>query len=87
VRVGDKRVTSIKWKMGVPKKSKPTIFTMNRKSSTVMVKDKCCCLICNASVSLSRKGNPKLHYNALHSNKYDADFPLKSEIRKLKLKE
>jgi hypothetical protein len=27
------------------------------------------------------------HYNTLHSNKYDADFPRKSEIPKLKLKE
>jgi hypothetical protein len=29
----------------------------------------------------------KRHYNALHSNKYDADFPSKSEISNLKLKE
>jgi hypothetical protein len=49
----------------------------------VMVKDKCCCLICNASVSLPKKGNLERHYNALYSNKYDADFPPKSEIRKL----
>jgi hypothetical protein len=53
----------------------------------VMVKDKCCCLICNASVSLPKKGNLERHYNAVHSNKYDADFPPKSEIHILKLKE
>jgi hypothetical protein len=52
-----------------------------------MVKDKCYCLICSASVSLPRKGNLERHYNARHSNKYVADFPSKSEFRKLKLKE
>jgi hypothetical protein len=52
----------------------------------VMVKDKCC-LICNASVSLPKKDNLERHYNSLNSNKYDADFPPKSEIRKVKLKE
>jgi hypothetical protein len=36
---------------------------------------------------LSKKGNLERHYNALHSNKYDADFPSKSEIREPKLKE
>jgi hypothetical protein len=52
----------------------------------VMVKDECFCLICNASVSLPKKGNLGRHYNALHCTKYDADFPPKSEIRKLKFK-
>jgi hypothetical protein len=42
-------------------------------------------LICNAPVSLPKKGNLERHYNALHSNKYDVDFPPKSESRKLKL--
>jgi hypothetical protein len=49
------------------------------------VKNKCFCLICISSVSLPRKGLES-HYNAFHSNKYKADFPPKSEIRKLKLK-
>ena len=31
-------------------------------------------------------GNLERHYNTLHSNKYDAGFPPKSEIRKLGLK-
>jgi hypothetical protein len=59
---------------------------MNGKLSTfVMVKGKCC-LICNTSVSLPKKGNLKRHYNALHYNKYDGDFPFESEIQ-LQLKE
>jgi hypothetical protein len=53
----------------------------------VMVKDKCCCLICSASVSLPKKENLERHYNALHSSKYDADFLPKSEIRKFKFKD
>jgi hypothetical protein len=75
--------------MSVPKKSKTYHFhdEWEIEYLFVMVKDKCCCLICNASVSFQKKVNLERHYNALHSNKYDADFPLKSEIRKLKLKE
>jgi hypothetical protein len=46
-----------------------------------MVKDNCC-LISNVSVSLPQKDNL-----ALHSNKYDADFPPKSVNRKIKFKE
>jgi hypothetical protein len=34
---------------------------------------------------LPRKRNLERHYNALDSNKCDADFPPKSEIHKLKL--
>jgi hypothetical protein len=34
-----------------------------------------------------KKGNLERHYNAPHSNKYDADFPPKSEIHQLELKE
>jgi hypothetical protein len=51
----------------------------------VKVKDKCC-LIFNASVSLTRNGNLECHCNAIHCKKYDADFPPKSVIRKLKVK-
>jgi hypothetical protein len=54
----------------------------------VLVKNKCCCcLICNASVLLPKNGNLERYYNALHTNKYEVDFPPKSEIHKLKLKE
>jgi hypothetical protein len=74
--------------MSVPEKSRTYHFHDEWKIEyfVVIVKDKCC-LICNASVSLPIKGNLECHYNALCSNKYDADFPPKSEIRKLKLKE
>jgi hypothetical protein len=75
--------------MSVPKKSKSYHFHEEWEIEylIVMVKDKCCCLICNASVSLPKKGNLERHYKALYSNKYDADFPPKSEIRNRKLKE
>jgi hypothetical protein len=53
---------------------------------SIMVKDKYFSLICNASLFFPKKGNLESHYNALHSNKYDADFPPKSEIPQLKLK-
>lgn len=74
--------------MSIPKKSKTYHFhdDWEMEYLFVMVKDKCC-LICNASVSLPKKGNLECHYNALHSYKYDVDFPPKSEIRKRKLKE
>ncbi|KAJ7338476.1 hypothetical protein JRQ81_012360, partial [Phrynocephalus forsythii] len=32
-------------------------------------------------------GNLERHHKALHNNKFDADFPPKSEIHKLKIKE
>jgi hypothetical protein len=75
--------------MCIPKKSKTYHFYDECKIEYlfVMVKDKCSCLICNASVSLPEIGNLERHYNTFYSNKYDADFPPKSEIRKLKLKE
>jgi hypothetical protein len=74
--------------MSVPKKSKTYHFhdEWEIKYFFVMVKDKCC-LICNASVSLPKKDNLVCHYNALHSNNYDADFQPKSEIPELQLKE
>jgi hypothetical protein len=74
--------------MSIPKKSKTYHFQDEWEIEClfVMVKGKCC-LIYNASVSLPKMGNLERHYNAFHSNKYDADFPSKSEIRKLKLKE
>jgi hypothetical protein len=36
---------------------------------------------------LPKEGNLEHHYNALHSSKYEVDFPPKSESHKLKLKE
>jgi hypothetical protein len=75
--------------MSVPKNSKAYHFhdEWEIEYFFFMVKDKCCCLTCNASVSLSKKSNPEGHYNAFHSNKCDAYFPPESEIRKLKLKQ
>jgi hypothetical protein len=79
--------------MSVPKKSKTYHFhnELEIEYMFVKVKDNCCCLICNASVSLQEKGNLERHTcnNAFHCNKYeyDADLPPKSEIPKLKLRE
>jgi hypothetical protein len=74
--------------MSVPKKSKTYHFhdKWEIEYFFFMVKDKCY-LICNTSVSLPKKGNLERHYNALHSNNHDVEFPPKSEIRKLTLKE
>jgi hypothetical protein len=89
VSAGDKTVTSIWWKTSVPKKSITYHFhdEWEIEYFFVMLNNKCCCLICNASVFLSKKDNLKRRYDALHSNKYDVDFPPKSEICKLNLKE
>jgi hypothetical protein len=84
VHVDDKIVASIEWKMSVPMKSNHDEWEI--KHFFVMVKDKCC-LICKASISFPKMGNPECHYNALHNNKHDADFLPESEIRKRKLKE
>lgn len=75
--------------MSAPKKSKTYHFHKEWETEYffVMVKEKCCCLICNASVSLPKKGNLEPHYNAFHRSKFDVDFPVKSGIRKLKLEE
>ncbi|KAJ7313393.1 hypothetical protein JRQ81_004720 [Phrynocephalus forsythii] len=73
--------------MSVSKKSKPYHFHDEWKMDYfIMVKYKCCCVICYAPVSLPKKGNLECHYKALHSNRFDADSPPKSEICKLKLK-
>jgi hypothetical protein len=75
--------------MSVPKRSKTYHIhdEWEIKYFFVMAKDKCCRIIGNASVTLPKKGDLERHYNALHSSKYDADFPPKSESRILKLKE
>lgn len=49
-----------------------------------MVKENCCCLICNTSLAIPKKGNLERHFNTMHS-KYQTDFPPDSEIRKSKL--
>lgn len=52
----------------------------------VMVKDKCVCLICNSSVALPKKANVERHFKTTHI-KYSTDFPVGSEIRRLKVRE
>lgn len=49
-----------------------------------MIKDKCCCLICDTSMSIPKKGNLERHFMSLHA-KHHTDYPLDSEQRKNKL--
>lgn len=51
-----------------------------------MVNSKCVCYICRASVALPKKSNVERHFRSAHGN-FDKDFPLKSALRKEKLKE
>ncbi|GFR03521.1 uncharacterized protein TNCT_505101 [Trichonephila clavata] len=51
-----------------------------------MVNAKCVCYICHASVALPKKENVERHFKTMHGS-FDTDFPLKSELRKQKLKE
>jgi len=50
------------------------------------VKDKCVCLLCNASVSVGKKGNVERHYKTVHSGT-DVNFPPNSAIRKEKVRQ
>ena len=52
----------------------------------IMVKNKCCCLICNTSIALPNKGSVERHFKTVH-NKYEIDYPLSSELRKVKITE
>ena len=51
-----------------------------------MTFSKCVCLICQFTIAIPKKGNVERHFQTVHS-KYDTDFPLKSELRKRKVKE
>lgn len=51
-----------------------------------MVKDKCVCLICNSTVALPKKGNVERHFRSMHKG-FNDEFPLGSEIRKVKVEE
>ena len=44
---------------------------------------KCICLICQSTITIPKKGNVERHFRTVHRN-YDTDFPLKSELRKVK---
>ena len=50
----------------------------------IMVKNKCCCLICNTSIALPKKGNVERHLRRVH-NKYEIDYPQNSELRKVQM--
>ncbi|RVE42541.1 hypothetical protein evm_012821 [Chilo suppressalis] len=69
-----------------PKKSKAYHFHQEWELDYffTMVKENCCCLICNTSLAMPKKGNLERHFNTMHS-KYQTDFPPNSEIRKSKL--
>ncbi|GFV85607.1 uncharacterized protein TNCV_3436101 [Trichonephila clavipes] len=45
----------------------------------------CVCYICHASVPLPKKENVERHFKTTHES-FDTHFPLKSELRKQKLK-
>ncbi|CAG9814627.1 unnamed protein product [Phaedon cochleariae] len=51
-----------------------------------MVKEKCVCLVCHASVRhcLSVETWKGIHYETMHKN-YEIDFPQKSELRRRKV--
>ncbi|XP_045465147.1 general transcription factor II-I repeat domain-containing protein 2A-like isoform X1 [Harmonia axyridis] len=51
-----------------------------------MVKDKCICLICRASVAMPKRGNLERHHKTVHKN-YEKDFPSQSELRKRKVRD
>ena len=48
----------------------------------VMSNSKCVCLICQATISLPKKGNLERHFTTMHK-RYEKDFPSKSELRKI----
>ncbi|XP_061820631.1 general transcription factor II-I repeat domain-containing protein 2-like [Nerophis lumbriciformis] len=51
-----------------------------------MTFSKCVCLICQSAIAIPKKRNVERHFRTIHG-KYDTDFPLKSELRKRKVKE
>ena len=52
----------------------------------LMVNNNCTCLICNLALALPKKGNIERHFMTRHAN-YNDDFPLGSEVRKIKFNE
>ena len=52
----------------------------------LMVNNNCTCLICNLALALPNKGNIEIHFMTRQSN-YNDDFPLGSEVRKIKYNE
>ena len=52
----------------------------------LMVNNNCTCLICNLALALPKKRNIERHFMTRHAN-YNDDFPLGSEVRKIKFNE
>ena len=71
-----------------PKKSKTYHFHEEWELNYffTMVKDKCCCLICNVSLAVAKKGNLERHFLTLHKN-YQTNYPQNSDIRKNKIRD
>jgi len=59
---------------------------MEKEYFFVMINGKCCCLICNASISLPKRGNLERHFKTIHKT-FAVDYPLDSELRKCKIME
>ena len=51
----------------------------------IMFNSRCVCLICYASISLPKKGKLERHLTTMNK-RYEKDFPVRSELRKTKLK-
>lgn len=74
--------------MSAAKKSKTYHFNAEWEEEFffVMMKEKCICLICQVVLAIPKRGNLERHYKTMHST-HVKDFPLKSEVRKCKLKD
>lgn len=72
--------------MSAVKKSKTYHFNKDWEEEFFfcMVKDKCICVICLASVAIPKRGNLERHHKTVHKN-YEKDFPPQSELRKRKV--
>lgn len=49
-----------------------------------MLKEKCICLICQITISTTKKGNLERHFRSTHS-KFYIDLPPRTEVRKKQL--
>jgi hypothetical protein len=52
----------------------------------IMANEKCCCLICNISVAMPKKGNLERYFNIIHDN-YESDYLLNPSERNKKFQE
>lgn len=73
---------------GQVKSQKPVTFIQNgrRKFFFTMSFSQCLWLICQCAIAIPKKGNVERHFRTIHRT-YDTDFPLKSELRKRKVRE